>query len=85
MLKILAVTLMGISFKLFGKDFANALFEYTNNPITGLFIGILATSIVQSSSTVTSTVVAMVAAGALTPQAAAPIVMGANRCSWDAV
>ena len=73
-----AVTLMGSAFKLFGKGFADALFEYTSNPIAGLFIGILATSIVQSSSTVTSTVVAMVASGTLKPVIAVPIIMGSN-------
>ncbi len=79
-----AVTLMGSAFKLFGKGFADALFEYTSNPVAGLFIGILATSIVQSSSTVTSTVVAMVAtrtaAGVpvLTVRGAVPIIMGCN-------
>ena len=73
-----AVSLMGSAFKLFGKGFAEMLFEYTSNPVAGLFIGILATSIVQSSSTVTSTVVAMVASGAMDPMVAAPIVMGAN-------
>ncbi len=89
---LLAVTLMGSAFKLFGKDFAKALLDYAGNPIAGLFIGILATSIVQSSSTVTSTVVAMVIASTtkITGDAipvmtvaeaarwAAPIVMGAN-------
>jgi sodium-dependent phosphate cotransporter len=75
---LIAVTLMGAAFKLFGAGFSTALLNYTHNPVTALFIGILATSIVQSSSTVTSTVVAMVAAGTLAPKAAVPIVMGAN-------
>jgi sodium-dependent phosphate cotransporter len=75
---LLAVTLMGSAFKLFGSGFKDALFEYTSNPIAGLFIGILATSIVQSSSTVTSTVVAMVASGTLKPVVAVPIIMGCN-------
>lgn len=75
---LLAVSLMGTSFKLFGGGFSKALLEYTSSPIAGLFIGILATSIVQSSSTVTSTVVAMVASGALTVENAVPIVVGSN-------
>jgi sodium-dependent phosphate cotransporter len=83
---LLAVTLLGTSFQLFGKGFAEGLLQYASNPIAGLFIGILATSIVQSSSTVTSTVVAMVAASSITApdettrllEAAVPIVMGAN-------
>jgi len=70
--------LMGLSFKLFGKGFAEALIERTSNPFVGLFIGILATTLVQSSSTTTSMVVALVAAGALTIEGAIPIIMGAN-------
>ncbi len=75
---LLAITLMGISFKSFGKGFADTLFQYTSSPLAGLFIGILATSIVQSSSTVTSTTVTMVAAGTLDVRSACFIVMGAN-------
>jgi sodium-dependent phosphate cotransporter len=70
--------LMGLSFKLFGKGFAEILIERTSNPFVGLFIGILATTLVQSSSTTTSMTVALVAAGALTIEGAIPIVMGAN-------
>ncbi len=75
---LLSIEMMGVSFKLFGKDFANRLLQTTASPIVGLFIGILVTSVVQSSSTVTSLVVGMVAANALTVTAAIPIIMGAN-------
>jgi sodium-dependent phosphate cotransporter len=75
---LLAITIMGASFKLFGKGLADTLFQYTSSPLAGLFIGILATSIVQSSSTVTSTTVTMVAAGTLDVRSACFIVMGAN-------
>ena len=50
----------------------------TSNPLIGLFTGILATALAQSSSTTTSIAVGMVAAGALTIEGAIPIVMGAN-------
>jgi len=70
--------LMGLSFKLFGKGFAETLIERTSNPFVGLFIGILATTLVQSSSTTTSMTVALVGAGALTIEGAIPIIMGAN-------
>lgn len=70
--------LMGLAFKLFGKGFAETLIEQTSNPFVGLFIGILATTLVQSSSTTTSMTVALVAAGALTIEGAIPIIMGAN-------
>ena len=75
---ILSITLLGASFKLFGKDFAETLLTTTSNPIVGLFIGILATSIIQSSSTTTSIVVGMVAGGLISIEGAIPIVMGAN-------
>jgi len=73
-----SLELMGDSFKLMGKDFARTLLATTQNPFVGLFIGILATSLVQSSSTVTSMVVGIVAGGGLTVAGAIPIVMGAN-------
>jgi sodium-dependent phosphate cotransporter len=50
----------------------------TSNPFVGLFVGILATSIVQSSSSVTSLTVGLVAAGGLDVGQAVPIIMGSN-------
>jgi sodium-dependent phosphate cotransporter len=75
---ILSIQLMGASFKLMGKGFAETLIKTTSNPVVGLLIGILATSIIQSSSTTTSIVVGSVAGGVLTLQGAIPIIMGAN-------
>ncbi|HDY90359.1 MAG TPA: hypothetical protein ENH82_19850, partial [bacterium] len=50
----------------------------TSNPFSGLAIGIVVTSIIQSSSTTTSIIVAMVGAGTLPLKSAIPMVMGAN-------
>lgn len=75
---LLSIKLLGHSFKLFGKDFAEAMIEMTSNPFTGLIIGIFATSLIQSSSTTTSIVVGLVAGGALDLHNAIPIIMGAN-------
>jgi sodium-dependent phosphate cotransporter len=75
---LVSIGLMGVAFKGFGKDFAENLIQTTSNPFVGLFIGILATSIIQSSSTTTSIVVGMVASGVITVGNAIPIVMGAN-------
>lgn len=75
---LLAISLMGDSFKLLGKGFAETLIQTTSNPFTGLMIGLLATSIIQSSSATTSLAVAMVSGGALSITNAIPIVMGAN-------
>ncbi|OGW75882.1 MAG: hypothetical protein A2Z72_01615 [Omnitrophica bacterium RBG_13_46_9] len=75
---LVSISLMSHAFKGFGHGFAERLITTTSNPFVGLFIGILATSIIQSSSTTTSMVVAFVAAGTLSVRNAIPIVMGAN-------
>lgn len=69
---------MGAGFKLLGGSFAEKLITTTNNPLVGLFIGILVTSIIQSSGCTTSITVGLVAAGGLTLRNAIPIIMGAN-------
>tara|TARA_Y100001934_G_scaffold283458_2_gene403399 strand:+ start:990 stop:2084 length:1095 start_codon:yes stop_codon:yes gene_type:complete len=75
---IVGINGMSHSFKLFGKEFANAMLKTTSSPFVGLFIGILATALVQSSSTTTAVIVGMVAGGAITIEGAIPMVMGAN-------
>lgn len=75
---LLSIKLLGHSFKLFGKGFAETMLQMTSNPAAGLLIGIVATSLIQSSSTTTSIAVGMVAGGALSLQNAIPIIMGAN-------
>ncbi len=75
---LLSVNLLGSGFKMLGAGFAEQLISTTSNPLVGLFIGILATSIVQSSSMTTSMTVGFVASGVLTIHGAVPIIMGAN-------
>ena len=75
---LVSIGLLGASFKLFGKDLAIQLIEMTSNPLVGLFAGILATTLAQSSSTTTSIAVGMVGGGALTIEGAIPVIMGAN-------
>lgn len=75
---IFSLELMGTSLKMFGRGFAQTLIQMTANPFVGLFIGILATSIIQSSSSTTSLVVGMVGGGVLEIGSAIPIIMGAN-------
>lgn len=75
---LLSIKLLGHSFKSFGHGFAEALIHMTSNPFSGIIIGIVASSIIQSSSTTTSLVVGLVAGGALTLDSAIPIIMGAN-------
>ena len=73
-----SIALMGDSFQFFGQGFAEQLLTTTSNPFVGIFIGVLATSLVQSSSTTTSMTVGLVAGGALTVPGAIPIIIGAN-------
>lgn len=75
---LFSLELMGTSLKMFGKGLAETLIATTTNPLVGLFIGILSTSIIQSSSSTTSIVVGLVAGGALNVANAIPIIMGAN-------
>lgn len=75
---ILSIQLMSTSFKMMGKGFAETMIKTTSNPVVGLLIGILTTSIIQSSSTTTSITVGFVAGGVLTLRGAIPIIMGAN-------
>ncbi|MFH1786391.1 MAG: Na/Pi symporter [archaeon] len=48
------------------------------NPFTALFAGILATSLIQSSSATVAITIAMVAAGGITIAESVPLIMGAN-------
>ncbi len=69
---------MGHSVKLFDPEVATKILTATESPLLALFIGILATSLVQSSSTTTSIIVGMVAGGAISTGGAVFMVMGAN-------
>ncbi len=73
-----SIDLIGHSFKLFGKGFAERLLSTTSDPFLGLFIGLVTTSVIQSSSATTSIIVGLVAAGSLSISAAIPMIMGAN-------
>jgi sodium-dependent phosphate cotransporter len=75
---LLSIKLLGNSFGLFGGGFAERLVCSCSNPFVGLFIGILTTAIVQSSSMTTSLTVALTGSGVLPLEYAIPIIMGAN-------
>eukprot|EP01062_Namystynia_karyoxenos_P073158 TRINITY_DN6_c0_g1_i1.p1 TRINITY_DN6_c0_g1~~TRINITY_DN6_c0_g1_i1.p1 ORF type:complete len:1683 (+),score=564.52 TRINITY_DN6_c0_g1_i1:139-5187(+) len=78
---IVALGLMGDSFKLVGGRTSGRTFrdaEVIANPVAGICIGILATVLMQSSSTTTSIVISMAAADLVTVKDAAFLVMGAN-------
>lgn len=75
---LVAIQLMSAAFDLLGTGFAHSLVAATRSPFVALFIGILSTALVQSSSVTTSMLVGLVSAGAIPVEAAVPIVMGAN-------
>lgn len=76
---LVAVGAVSHGFKGFsgGAEGAAQIFAFANNPFVALLLGILATALVQSSSTVTSVIVGLVAGG-LPMEMAIPMVMGAN-------
>ncbi|CAB4014614.1 sodium-dependent phosphate transport 2B-like [Paramuricea clavata] len=78
---ICSLSFLSSAFRLLGGKKAGEVFtekSVLSNPVAGVVIGLLATVLVQSSSTSTSIVVAMVSSGILEVRQAIPIVMGAN-------
>lgn len=76
-LLLVAVSMIGSGFKAATGEQAKELFAFARNPFTGLVIGTIATALIQSSSTVTSIIVGLVAGGMPVP-IAIPMIMGAN-------
>lgn len=74
---ITAVNVIGAGFKGATGGQAEQLFAFASNPIVALMIGVVATALIQSSSTTTSIVVGLVAGG-LPMSIAIPMLMGAN-------
>ncbi|GAB1600811.1 sodium-dependent phosphate transport protein 2A-like [Argonauta hians] len=78
---IISLNLLSQAFRLLGGKTAGGFMAnhvLLQNPLTGLMIGILATVLMQSSSTSTSIVVTMVASNMIKVQPAISIIMGAN-------
>ncbi|NQW02741.1 MAG: Na/Pi symporter [Acidobacteria bacterium] len=71
---------LGDGFNLLGRDVLGAFFKATTNPFIGLIVGLLATTLVQSSSVTTTMIVGLVAAPTdpLPIANAVPMIMGAN-------
>ena len=75
---LFSIKLVGSSAKMLGGGFSERLLQATDKPLVGLFIGILVTSIVQSSSMTTSLTVGLVGSGILNISSGIFIIMGAN-------
>lgn len=76
-LLISAVSILSTGFRTATGSQAEELFQFATNPFVGLMVGVVATALIQSSSTVTSIIVGLVAGG-LPVSVAVPMVMGAN-------
>ena len=74
----LSIELMSTAFRMGGSGLAEQLLNTASDPVAGLFIGFLATSLIQSSSTTTTIIVGLVASQAFTIEVAVPMLMGAN-------
>ena len=79
-----SIGLLG-AFKEMGKGYGATLIQdLASNPFIGLMLGVLVTSVIQSSSTTTSIVVGLAAGGAFgsdhadAVRLAVPVIMGAN-------
>jgi sodium-dependent phosphate cotransporter len=75
---LFALELMISSFHHLGNNAEEMILVATANPFAALFIGLLITAMIQSSSTTTALTVALVASGSITLESAIPIIMGAN-------
>lgn len=75
---LLGLDLMGNAFKGMSGKGVGDLLTSVDNPMAGISIGVLATVLLQSSSTTTSIIVTMVGADILDVVNAIPMVMGAN-------
>ena len=75
---LLTLGVMGTGFKLLGGKDSAKMFDVADNPISALMVGILATVLVQSSSTTTSIIVSLVGADELSVKTAVFMIMGAN-------
>ncbi|NJL11999.1 MAG: Na/Pi symporter [Microscillaceae bacterium] len=75
---LVLVQWMTLACRQLNRDWTNHLLVATSNPFLALFIGLLITALVQSSSVVISMLVAMVASDTLAFESAVFMVMGAN-------
>ncbi|CAK0905274.1 unnamed protein product, partial [Prorocentrum cordatum] len=78
---LISLSMMGDAFTVIGGPTAGAVFRNNaifDNPFAGCSLGILATVLVQSSSTSTSIIITMTAAGLIDPKNAVYMIMGAD-------
>ncbi len=67
-----------LAFKLLNMDVVAEIMVASANPFVCLFIGLLTTALLHSSSTLTAMTIAIVASGTIAPTSAVYMIMGAN-------
>ncbi|MFQ5507167.1 MAG: Na/Pi symporter, partial [Planctomycetota bacterium] len=75
---LVAIKLLGLTFREFGESRAESLFSGLRTPIAGLAVGILSTVLVQSSSVTTTIIVGLVSEDQLGLDIAVFAIMGCN-------
>jgi sodium-dependent phosphate cotransporter len=75
---LFSIVFISDAFQSLSSNSISTLLFATSNPFIGLFIGLLLTAIIQSSSTSTSMIVAIVATGSISLEHAVPMILGAN-------
>ena len=75
---LVGLELMGSGAKVLGGCVAGSLFGDDQNPVASLMVGIIATVLIQSSSSTTSIIVSLVGSDAISVKSGIYMVMGAN-------
>jgi solute carrier family 34 (sodium-dependent phosphate cotransporter) len=75
---LIGVSLLENGIGALSPDLQDDLFASVSNPLAGLFVGVLATVLAQSSSVTTATIVGLVGGGLIGVDQAVPMIMGAN-------
>ena len=75
---LLSLSVFGKGVQALTKQLSTTLFQAATAPGVALAVGVMGTSLVQSSSTTTSLVVALVGVEAIDLDVAVPMIMGAN-------
>ena len=75
---LVGISLLESGIQGLGTDIQERLFDSVSHPLAGVFVGVLATVVVQSSSVTTAVIVGLVGAGVVDVETAVPMIMGAN-------
>jgi len=75
---LLSLKVMILAFKFLNTEASAQIMVASSNPFVCLFIGLLTTALLHSSSTITAMTIAIVASGTISPASAVYMIVGAN-------